>query len=543
MAQDGRHHAVEEAKRWIERMRPQDLAMVTAYASDAGLTMPAGFTGNKAELLAAVDGFYGSTEMNDPFPVVRSSRMKECRVICETGLPPCDVCWLQLAWDERRNGRHSFEALKTLLVRLGDLPGRKALVFFHQNGTLSPARYYPVDESRVGDHIRLVEEVGAEATLSRVAVYSAFSGEKANDLAVNLGANLADYTGGGYNRSLSGLSDLTRQAGAKCACTYRIGLLPPEAHAGHIYRLVVEVRDRRLPNTYRVQYLSEADRWMRSARAVLANPDSAKEVPLVASILPVSAGREGWDVKVQVALDVPSVALLPGESGNKGSWEVGALLFDLKARRTFEMLGISELRRSGRAESRMAVLHERTIEGIRPGTYELRAFVRDRVTNAYGGASVQMELPRAEKGTVAGPLVMRDGKSYLRTSLPLREEARSDPLATRDPEVGPLPLGANHIRPGESLEFHTWICPGEIGDDLDEALRYLSSNDRPILRFEQPRITRAGDCACLTDTLASPELAAGRYTYHLRWQPHADGEPRQADVSFEVELKASSASP
>ena len=71
-----------------------------------------------------------------------------------------------------------------------------------------------------------------------------------------------------------------------------------------------------------------------------------------------------------------------------------------------------------------------------------------------------------------------------------------------------------------------------------EAIRYVSSNDQPVLRFDEPRIAGAGDCACLADTLDTSALAAGRYTYHVRWRPGPDDEPRQAETSFEIAAPA-----
>jgi len=333
LGQDGRYRAVEAAKRWIsETMGPQDRAMVVAYAEGAGLRTLSSLTDDKAELSAAAQEAYDAADLVDPFPITRSSRRAFCQRVCSPSGPSTDcACWLTLAREEYLRGRRSFESMKWLLARLGDTPGRKSLVFFSQDATMFPARYYPVDESRIGDHIGLVDQIGAEAILSRTSIYTAFSGAADNPLATSLGASLADFTGGGYNRGPAGLARFVRGVGRGCECIYRIGLVPPEGGDAGVHKVTVEARGRRLPNSYRVQFLSPADRWMRSARAVLAAPDSARDIPLSAAIVPVASRAGGWDARVQVALDPSSMALVPpgpGSKETKGSWEVGALLSD-----------------------------------------------------------------------------------------------------------------------------------------------------------------------------------------------------------------------
>jgi len=249
-----------------------------------------------------------------------------------------------------------------------------------------------------------------------------------------------------------------------------------------------------------------------------------------------------------VVLDPNSMVLLhagPGSKETKGNWEVGALLSDADARRSWEMIGVSELRGAHEKGGAMpAVVHERTVEGIRPGAYELRAFVRDRWTNLYGGATVRIDLPRADGPTLTGPQVLRADRSLVRTTLPLRRESPdAGPAATRVAEKGSLPLGDRPAQPGEHLEFLTWICPGKSEDTVYKALRFLTHEEQPLLRFDAPTIVQAGDCARLGDTLDTTALAPGRYAYHVSWTPDPDGEPREAEASFEIALPPEPAPP
>jgi hypothetical protein len=187
--------------------------------------------------------------------------------------------------DEYQHGRRALKALQRLLGRLESLPGRKVILFFNQNGMLYPGRFYPVDDTRIGDHLRMVDEVAAEATTSRAVIYAAYSGDLSSrripqypgfdappafadeigDFAVNLGANLADFTGGGYNRAVSALPEMLREAGRGCACIYRLAIEPPKGDRRRIYSAKVEVAGERLPYLYRVQHLTGMDRWWRRA--------------------------------------------------------------------------------------------------------------------------------------------------------------------------------------------------------------------------------------------------------------------------------------
>jgi hypothetical protein len=86
---------------------------------------------------------------------------------------------------------------------------------------------------------------------------------------------------------------------------------------------------------------------MRSARAVLAAPARAQDVALAAAVIPLAAGKRGWDVSVQVTLAADALLQLPRQAESAGSWEVGALLADDRGRKSWEMLGVAALKRTG----------------------------------------------------------------------------------------------------------------------------------------------------------------------------------------------------
>jgi hypothetical protein len=249
------------------------------------------------------------------------------------------------------------------------------------------------------DHIVSLDRVGAEANLARTTLFSAFvgdelSGDNPADQAVNVGANLAEFTGGSYNRSNSTLAGLTNSIVEHCSCIYRIALVKPRSDGNRVHRVRVEAAGRVVPFRYRLEFLSEVDRWWRQARGVLENPALGNEVAINAMLLPIRRDKTGWTVTARIGVDVDSLMLIPEATGQRGSWEVGALLYRESGGPKWEMLGVSRVHIDGAETTGSDVVHERTFEGIPPGSYRLGAFVRDGTTSLFGGGEATIDLPR-----------------------------------------------------------------------------------------------------------------------------------------------------
>ena len=168
--------------------------------------------------------------------------------MCADGTLSCSHTGRQEYFHTRR----SMETLRNFLTDLDHFPQRKTLVLFHENASIFPGRMYggaPAgmrgsiqDEIRgyetpyfervagmrdaggwVPDLVELEEQLGGSATASRTVVYPILCGT-ARPWSVNLGANLADQTGGDYNRRVEELREVLDEAGRRCPCIYRIGL-------------------------------------------------------------------------------------------------------------------------------------------------------------------------------------------------------------------------------------------------------------------------------------------------------------------------------
>jgi len=521
---DGRGRAVKEAKRWIaERLLRADRAMIAAYSTAAGQRTLCPFTEDRSRLVSALDATLSNPVLIDPFPSYLETRIQEC--INEPW-----ICALNAA-DEYHHGRRSLESLKRFLTRLETVPGRKQLLLFHQNGVIHPGRLYGRPES---DHQRRLEDVAAEATVSRVVIHplneydTVTPGVMSKEVG-GFGFYFADATGGIYNRGPSDLARVLDETRLRCPCLYRIGLTPPEGKTGAIHRVAIKARGRTIPHDYVARSFTEMDRWLRTAQAVLADPAGARDLPVTAGLVPVRAVDGRWELQVQVALDMGALTMLPSAAGLQGGWEVGAALARIGTGEEWEMLGLSEVR--SYTGSSAWVVHQRSFTHLRPGRFRLVAFVRDRAANVFGGAEADLVLPKPSKGSPVGPILMRSDRRQIVSGLPLLtkaqkgESSRGAAIAT-----GPIPAGDAPAGPDEPLEAATWICGAQPRPD--RLRRYLSEEGSPILRFEEPRTEPAGECLKITDRIERWRPRPGRYAYHLRWDEA--GRTTAVELPFEI---------
>jgi hypothetical protein len=524
-------------------MASDDLVQIAAYATLPGLKRLTPFTSDKEVLLAALEAADADPLMVDAFPASLPQRMDECQRCClraqaEDGCicadPDercCPICFYY-ARDDYYHGERSLDTLNRYLRSLESVPGRKELLLFHENGTMFPARFYPQGEApelRVGQHLALLDESGAEANQSRTTIHTLYSGfTDSGGLFINFGANLAEFTGGTYSRGTVDLSRVAVEAGRGPSCIYRIGLHRPENWQDGISRAKVWVRDRALPYRYRVQFLNEVDRWWRSAQAVLADPDNYSALNVGAAVLPLSVSSKGWDVLVQVAVDTKSLMLIPTAGRQQGDWEVGALLAREEGGRYWEMLGRSRLSLTGSELPGEFVLHERRFSGLKPGIYRLGAFVRDRTANEFGAARTTLVLPPQRRDSIAGPIPLAVDRQRIVSSLPLLNDDAGADSRSRDVVAGPVPVDESGVSIGQVLEFGTWMCPKKKAPPVVQLIRFIAAGGEPLFRLPDAKPQREGPCYLLTDRIDTSLLEEGDYTYHFRWnrkpQERIEGE-------------------
>jgi VWFA-related protein len=546
LQQDGRVHALDEARRWIrETMQPGDRVQVLAWSAQAGLKRLTPIVESKAKLLAAIDKADRSAELVDPLPALRSIRQEEVRecwnkcksrsVISQGSCTDCEIMATDYAKEEYYHGKWSMSALQQALYALEREPGRKSLLYFYQNDTMMPARLFlGVNQKHVMDHVRTLDRTAAEANLSRTSITAAYSGSDPSPEAISVGANLADYTGGSYSRAAHLTPAVTAEAGRGCRCLYRIAVRPPARRRESVYNASVWVRDQQVPRRFRLQHLSRFDRWLREAQAALAAPELMGDLPVTISLTPLANERGRWQVVARIVVSVDALLLLPAAGGKHGSWETGALLFAEQSGGPMEFLARSRMSTESEDTSGSYVVHERTVEGLQPGPWSMGAFVRDRNTNLFGGAQGRILLPKPGKAGISTPVLMQAGRSWLRTELPPLRKKNQEPVKTGAVVEDPLPLVGQPVIRGTPVEARTWICAPKSGSG-DGLLRYLVREAEPIFRFEHVDPPAAGACSEVVDVVETGLLAPGKYAYRIRYNVGEDGETLEDEATFVLE--------
>jgi len=522
----GRAATIKAARRWVtDTMRSTDTVTIVGSTIVRGAVVLVRDNSDRNELLSALEAMKESRDFVDAHFPFMHQRMKECDDDHREGrrlLPNCN----SNALDEYTHTRAALRTLAYFLDAL-DSEERKHLVLFHEMIPFEPRALYR--GARLEDTQEPAAElVGATAVASRVTIHAA--GAQGADL---VGQLAAEYTGGTFNRGPADLQKMLEEARNRCECLYRLGIEPLEKEKGRTVTITVTARNRPVANM-RVLVRTDADRWIRKARMVLSNPGAARDLPVHAALVPVTATSSGWTVKVQVALHASALAMLPTGQGNQAEWETGAHLVQEGSQRAWDLLAVSTLSAPANARGPDWFVHERTLDDLPPGTYHLGAFVRDRAVDLFGGASATLDLPRPDADAVVGPIAMLAGRRILTLDLPLQPApARGEPTRSAAQSNGQVPSGqaVSGEEGGPPLEIMTWLC-GEGVLQLPAAAveRSVRYGDDVVMTFpEESHRDDAGMCVILTDTVEAGLLDDDAYRYRLRWT-----RPR-ASSSIEVE--------
>ena len=541
----GRSRTRQQALRWIrEVMEVDDLVMVAAYATQAGLVDLAGFTSDKNVLSAAVERAYSEKSLLDPYP----QEFFYDRCGCFPVFPGCpfvqndpqnalglastqDFLCRTKARIEMRHGRRGLQAFESLLGALERVPGRKTLLLFHQQSAIFVNEAYGADEFTVGDHVRRLQEIGGLATLARTTVYPLFVGNLGSahkDFAVNFSANLADYTGGEYNRSAADLSRVLDGAGRGFECVYRLGLALPEEPDGRAHAARVSVRGRLLPRSYRVIFLSAEERWQRRAQGVLVSPESNPEIPLAIAFTPVAFDGSRWQMAVELAFDLDSLDLLPdSRHRQRARWSAGAAIIRGEAREIWSLEAKSAMvRDTGGETTPPTILHRQVIDDLPPGEYRLTSFVADHEAEVFGGASLEIELPKPSERSTIGPFLRLAERETVLCPLPPTGEGDATQETNKQISLEAVPFDSKALVGEGSIEVSTWLCPGKRAAAAGRIARYLSREGRALFRFETKTDAEEQGCFEIRDEIPlgdTKRMGPGRYEYHLIWRG-AEGE-------------------
>jgi hypothetical protein len=192
------------------------------------------------------------------------------------------------------------------------------------------------------------------------------------------------------------------------------------------------------------------------------------------------------------------------------------------------MLGVSRVD-CPKAGCTTTVVHERVVEGLHPGTYELRAFAHDRWSDAYGGAKAEIELPAPREPAVIGPVLVASASRYFSSDLPLRsKKPKDDESRTDRASTAMLPLREGE-EPAAAL---AWVCGDKKAESLPGTTARLWRGGTAVALAGEPTIERIGQCWSVKHALDSSGLTPGEYRYELALSAH--GETGAARAGFEI---------
>ena len=159
----------------------------------------------------------------------------------------------------------------------------------------------------------------------------------------------------------------------------------------------------------------------------------------------------------------------------------------------------------------------------------------DKVGDVFGGTETEITLPKLDDPVVVGPVLMRLGRKWVRTGLPLfdKNERKARPTHTRSVTRGPVPAITQAIDAGERIEVWTWICPSD-SQVRGRATRYVSYEGEPLFSFDVVEQKADGKCFQVRDVIETAGLETGRYVVHVRWKETTMAEPAVSETKFEI---------
>jgi hypothetical protein len=245
-----------------------------------------------------------------------------------------------------------------------------------------------------------------------------------------------------------------------------------------------------------------------------------------AAVVPERRRGKSWKVRVQVAIDMDELQIaLTDDDARAAEWEIAVLLSDTEGFKHWDLLGVYRASpgSSGRLDSR--ILHELVLDDVKPGRYELRAFVHDRSADRFGATQTEIVLPPPGDAALVGPIVQRGEQTHLVSPLPLRTK-KIRPSATRTQTVhGPLPWGGHAAVPqGDPVSFRLLVCAE--GDVRIRSTVRREGSDRPYEGKSETIAVRAdGSCATAALAVDTWGLEPGTYSLRVDWD---EGEGAQA---------------
>lgn len=361
----------------------------------------------------------------------------------------------------------------------------------------------------------------------------------------------AEGTGGEVIRNVNDLSAPLARLVTDTSLVYLLAFRsdrPAEEGRFHELRVNVSARDARVtarPGYYDRRDFRKRTAFERSLDAAdaIANERALQQIPL--RVLAVPFAGAGGTAAVPVQVEIPGPDLLDGVRGDKTGLEVYVYAQTADGRLgdfLTQSVGL-ELSRSREALSRGGIRFAGSLR-LTPGTYRLRAYVRNSETGRAGLTAADLRVPdyAVRRPELLPPLFLEGRGDWLA----LRAKPRGDggeaayPVVTIDGEsVSPVALAT----PAAGV-LRLWLVTYHFGsgagdESLKLAAQVLDGEGKPLGPAAISVLSRSeagsdGRRNALLAFRTPAGLASGRYGLRVFAEDASSGEKRQAVAAFRV---------
>ena len=583
---------IREAARTFVRkqMGPDDLAAVATFSVEHGMNLVVTFTPDRAQLSAAVEtlGLSNTTEKTaDPLQLTTllevADEMGGSQPQGKMGDATqdnnrMDIFMAKRGDDAYRRGRvtaliHSFS---TLAKALDSVEGRKQVIYFsqgfdmrllqgnaqdtatalEQNETALRSPWLVDDQTRFGnsglqsglnDMLDLFKRSDCVVHAVDLSGITAQNDQGVTDPSGGGGQaalfSITEGTGGELFKDANNFSNQLDRLLEEESLVYVLTFSPRlTGHPDKYHSLKVRVKRPGVRVSARAGYY-EPKPFQASSKVeknLTAADVIASEIPV--QDIPVAVAAQAFAEKekpqVMLQIHVPGGEIVSGSKSGKLPLEIYAYAFD-SAGRIADFSTQSAVLDVAQVRARLDSGGLRYFAPLKlaPGTYRLRALVRNGETGAMGLSASDLVVPdfSEKKPYLVAPLAVGDGAGLVLRGRSARSEAASFPYM-----VGGDPFLPD-ARPGVARNGTLKLClytygfgEGSLrigGQILDAAGTPKGPADLALLGRAAP--DELGRSTYLV-AFKSGDLAAGKYHLRVMVQDPASGAARQATIPVEV---------
>ena len=483
--------SVKAAHDYVDQsLSPVDLVAVASFSTS--LRVDQDFTGDREQLVAAIDGFGGGAGQGfdeglagDPDGTPDNGN----------AFTPDDSEFNIFNTDRR------LDALQTLSDALAGIQQKKSVVYFssgmNQTGQENQVqlrrtidRANRANVSLYAADMRGLQAIvaGGEASQASARGVSAFSGATTRNQFDRLSAtqdtltNLAEDTGGRAFFDSNSFGDVFKRVVADTSADYVLGYSSTNpARDGRFRRIKVRLKRQDLKLEYRSGYYaardfahSTKDDREQQLQDQLGSDLSATDLSAYVSAAYFRLADNRYFVPVSIVVPGYQVPIARTTDKNKATIDVLGVIRDEQKRPVGRIRDAVKLSTDAADDLRRKVVQYETGLEMPPGKYRLKVVVRENLSGTMGSFETDLSVPDVRRQTVKTSSVVMGTQLQ-----PATRANRANPLLKDGREL--VPNATHVVSPGQHLYFYYEVydparAPSEAsGAQSTQSIRLLSS--------------------------------------------------------------------